>query len=124
MRFLFLINLTIMLKGFLLSLYSQALSPQARAVLDRLPPEQQAVALQEANRLRGTGGNIQGGQTISSEIPETPIKNLDLSRTEDDSEQKNQDQILILTEFEYSVSEDLKLEKENLESARDELGNS
>ncbi len=113
-----------MLKGFLLSLYSQALSPQARAVLDRLPPEQQAVALQEANRLRGTGDNIQGGQTISSEIPETPIKNLDLSRTEDDSEQKNQDQILILTEFEYSVSEDLKLEKENLESARDELGNS
>ena len=74
MRFLFLINLTLFIPGCFLSLYSQSLSPQARAVLDRLPPEQRAMALQEANRLRGTGNNIQGGQTISSALPETEQK--------------------------------------------------
>jgi protein involved in polysaccharide export with SLBB domain len=124
MRFLFLINLTLFIPGCFLSLYSQSLSPQARAVLDRLPPEQRVMALQEANRLRGTGDNMQGGQTISSAVPETPIKDADSSKTEEDPEEENQNQILILSELEFSVSEDLKLEKENLETARDELSNS
>ena len=124
MRFLFLINLTLFIPTCFLSLYSQSLSPQARAVLDRLPPEQRAMALQEANRLRGTGNNMQGDQTISSAVPESPIKDVDSSKSEEDPEEENQNQILILSELEFSVSEDLKLEKENLETARDELSNS
>ena len=124
MRFLFLSNLTLFIPSCFLSLYSQALSPQARAVLDRLPPEQRAMVLQEANRLRGTGNNMEGDQSIPSAVPETPIKDADSSKTEEDPEEENQNQILILSELEFSVSEDLKLEKENLETARDELSNS
>ena len=124
MRFLFLINLTLFISGCFHSLYSQSLSPQARAVLDRLSPEQRAMALQEANRLRGTGNNMECDQSIPSAVPETPIKDADSSKTEEDPEEENQNQILILSELEFSVSEDLKLEKENLETARYELSNS
>ena len=62
MRFLFLINLTFFICGGFLTLYSQGLSPQAQAVLNRLPPEQRAMALQEANRLRGSAGTVQSNQ--------------------------------------------------------------
>ncbi len=124
MRFLFLINLTFFIAGDFFRLHSQPLSPQAQTVLNRLPPEKRAMALQEANRLRGAGGNIKEGQDTSSEVPETPKKHLDSTRIEEGREQEDQDQILILSELEFSVSEDLKLEKENLETAKDELSNS
>ena len=48
--------------------YSQGLSPQAQAVINRLPPDQRAMALQEASRLRGHSG---GNQPTSAVTPAT-----------------------------------------------------
>ena len=62
MKFLFLITLTFFICGGFLELFSQGLSPQAQAVLNRLPPEQRAMALQEANRLRGSAGTVQSSK--------------------------------------------------------------
>ena len=45
-------------------MYSQGISPQAQAVLNRLPPEQRAMALQEANRLRGSAGTVQSNKGV------------------------------------------------------------
>ena len=105
-------------------MYSQGLSPQAQAVLNRLPPEQRAMALQEANRLRGSAGTVQSNKGVPSADAVTSVEQVDSSDIEESSGDKAEDQILILSELEFSVSEDLKLEKENLKTAKDELSNS
>ena len=124
MRFLFLINLTFFVCGGFLTLYSQGLSPQAQAVLNRLPPEQRAIALQEANRLRGSAGTVQSNNAVPIANAGASVEQTDSSDIEESSEDKAEDQILILSELEFSVSEDLKLEKENLKTAKSELNNS
>jgi len=124
MRFLFLINLTFFVCGGFLTLYSQGLSPQAQAVLNRLPPEQRAIALQEANRLRGSAGTVQSNNAVPIANAGASVEQTDSSDIEESSEDKAEDQILILSELEFSVSEDLKLEKENLKTAESELSKS
>ena len=121
MRFLFLITLTFFICGGFLTLYSQGLSPQAQAVLNRLPPEQRAMALQEANRLRGSAGTVQNNKGVPSADAVTSVGQVDSSDIEEPSGDKAEDQILILSELEFSVSEDLKLENENLKTAKNEL---
>ena len=116
MRILFLINLTFFVCGGFLTLYSQGLSPQAQAVLNRLPPEQRAMALQEANRLRGSAGTGQSNNAVPIANAAVSVEQTDSSDIDGVSDAKNDDQILILSELEFSVSEDLKLEKENLEN--------
>jgi len=127
MKFLFLINLTFFICGGFLELFSQGLSPQAQAALDRLSPKQREMALQEANRLRGSGQVAQEDEVIPSAMSHSrPLQQVDAfgneEKSEDEDEEENQ--ILILTELELSVSEDLEIEKENLENAKDELTNS
>ena len=124
MRFLFLINLVLFICGGFLTLYSQGLSSHAKAVLDRLPPDQRAMALQEANRLRGSAGTVQSNNAVPIANAAASIEQTDSSDIEESSVEQTEDQILILSELEFSVSEDLKLEKENLENAKDELTNS
>ena len=124
MRFLFLINLTFFVCGGFLTLYSQGLSPQAQAVLNRLPPEQRAMALQEASRLRGSAGTGQSNNAVPIANAGASVEQTDSSDIEESSEDKAEDQILILSELEFSVSEDLKLEKENLKTAESELSKS
>ena len=114
MRFLFLINLTFFICGGFLTLYSQGLSPQTQAVLNRLPPEQRAMALQEANRLRGSAGTVQSNNAVPITDAAASVKQTDSSDIDEVNDAKNDDQILILSELESSVIEDLKLEKENL----------
>ena len=124
MRFLFLINLTFFICGGILTSYSQGISPQAQSVLDRLPPEQRAMALQEANRLRGSAGTVQSNKGVPSAVSVTSVGQVDSSDIEEFRRDKTGDQILILSELEFSVSRDLKLEKGNLETAKSELSNS
>ena len=124
MRFLFLINLTFFICGGILTLYSQGLSPQAQAVLNRLPPEQRAMALQEANRLRGSAGTVQSNKGTPSADAVTSVGQVDSSDIEEAIEGSGENQILILSELETSVSGDLNLEKENLKTAKSELSNS
>jgi polysaccharide export outer membrane protein len=124
MRFLFLINLILFICGGFISLYSQGFSPQAQGVLNRLPPEQRAMALQEANRMLGFTGAIKNSQSVLSDDAVTSVEQVELSDIEEPSEDKPEDQILILSELEFSVNEDLKLEKENYENAKNELTNS
>ena len=124
MRFLFLINLTFFICGGFLTLYSQGLSPQAQAVLNRLPPEQRAMALQEANRLRGSAGTLQSSKGVPSADAFTSVGQVDSSDVEEAIEGSGENQILILSELETSVSGDLNLEKENLKTAKSELSNS
>ena len=124
MRFLFLINLTFFICGGILTLYSQGISPQAQAVLNRLPPEQRAMALQEANRLRGSAGTVQSNKGTPSADAVTSVGQVDSSDIEEAIEGSGENQILILSELETSVSGDLNLEKENLKTAKSELSNS
>lgn len=121
MKFLFLITLTFFICGGFLELFSQGLSPQAQAVLNRLPPEQRAMALQEANRLRGSAGTVQSSKGEPSADAVTSVGQVDSSDIEEPSGDKAEDQILILSELEFSVSEDLKSENENLKTAKNEL---
>ena len=114
MKFLFLINLTFFICGGFLELFSQGLSPQAQAALDRLSPKQREMALQEANRLRGSGQVAQEDEVIPSAMSHSrPLQQVDAfgneEKSEDEDEEENQ--ILILTELELSVSEDLEIEK-------------
>ena len=102
-------------------MYSQGISPQAQAVLNRLPPEQRAMALQEANRLRSSAGTVQSNKGVPSADAVTSVGQVDSSDIEESSGDKAEDQILILSELEFSVSEDLKLENENLKTAKNEL---
>ena len=102
-------------------MYSQGLSPQAQAVLNRLPPEQRAMALQEANRLRSSAGTVNSNKGVPSADAVTSVDQVDSSDIEESSGDKAEDQILILSELEFSVSEDLKLENENLKTAKNEL---
>ena len=124
MRLLFLINLTFFVCGGLVTLYSQGLSPKAQAVLHRLPPEQRAMALREANRLRGFAGTVRSNESVPFVNAGASVDQVDSSDNDEVSDDKNDDQILILSELEYSVSEDLKIEKENLKTAKIELSNS
>ena len=124
MRFLFLINLISFICGGFHTLYSQGLSPQAKAVLDRLPPEQRAMALQEANRLRDSSDAVRSNKAVPFANADSSVGQTDSSDNKKASEGKDEDQILILSELEFSVSEDLKLEKKNLENAKGELTNS
>ncbi len=124
MKFFFLIYSTLIISGGFLSLYPQELSRQAKDVLNRLPPEQRKMALQEANRLRSAGKDSKMEQIASPGASENLKKYGDSTRIEENREQKNEDPIFILSELENSVSKDLKLEKENLEDAKDELSNS
>ena len=127
MKFLFLINLTFFICGGFLELFSQGLSPQAQTVLDRLSPEQRAMALREANRMRGSGQVAQEDGIIPSATSHRRLlQQVDASGNEEESEveDEEEDQILILSELELSVTEDLEIEKENLENAKDELRNS
>jgi protein involved in polysaccharide export with SLBB domain len=82
------------------------------------------MALHEANRLRGSASTIQSNNVVPIADAVAAEKQTDSSDIEESSEDKAEDQILILSELEFSVSEDLKLEKENLENAKDELTNS
>ena len=102
-------------------MYSQGISPQAQSVLNRLPPEQRAMALQEANRLRSSAGTVQSNKGVPSADAVTSVGQVDSSDIEESSGDKAEDQILILSELEFSVSEDLKLENENLKTAKNEL---
>ena len=100
-----------------MTLYSQGLSPQAQAVLDRLSPEQRAMALREANRMRGSGQVAQEDGIIPSATSHRRLlQQVDASGNEEESEveDEEEDQILILSELELSVTEDLEIEKENL----------
>ena len=83
MRFLFLITLTFFICGGFLTLYSQGLSPQAQAVLNRLPPEQRAMALQEANRLRGSAGTVQSSKGEPPADAVTSVGQVDSSDIEE-----------------------------------------
>ncbi|MDC1004720.1 SLBB domain-containing protein [Opitutales bacterium] len=121
MKFLFLITLTFFICGGILTLYSQGLSPQAQAVLNRLPPEQRAMALQEANRLSGSAGTVQSSKGEPSADAVTSVGQVDSSDIEEAIEGSGENQILILSELETSVSGDLNLEKENLKTAKSEL---
>ena len=84
------------------------------------------MALKEANRLRrGSVGSIKENDEIVSPANEGgSVTQIEASSTEESDGENAEDQILILSELEFSVSEDLKLEKENLEMAKDELSNS
>ncbi len=97
---------------------SQGLSPQAQAVLNRLPPEQRAMALQEANRLRGSAGTVQSNKGVRLLMQSLQSIKLTHLISKNPVRDKAEDQILILSELEFSVSEDLKLEKENLKTAK------
>jgi len=121
MRFLFLINLTFFMCGGILTSYSQGISPQAQAVLNRLPPEQRAIALQEANRLRGSAATLESSEGLPSADAVTSVGQVDSSDIEEAIEGSGENQILILSELETSVSGDLNLEKENLKTAKNEL---
>ena len=114
MKFLFLINLTFFICGGFLELFSQGLSPQAQTVLDRLSPEQRAMALREANRMRGSGQVAQEDGIIPSATSHRRLlQQVDASGNEEESEveDEEEDQILILSELELSVTEDLEIEK-------------
>ena len=121
MRFLFLINLIFFICSGCLSLYSQGFSPQAQVVLNRLPPEQRAMVLQEGNRMLGFTDEIKNNQSVPFADAGTSVEQVDSSEIEEASEDKVEDRILILSELEFSVREDLKLEKENSENAKEEL---
>ncbi|MBT3668478.1 MAG: hypothetical protein HN548_13445 [Opitutae bacterium] len=102
-----------------LSLHSQKLSPQAQAVLNRLPPEQRAMALQEANRLRGqprgelsTQSSQSNGGGPKAEI-KAEVNTLDSVEKEDE--------LLVLTELELALRADITQEKESLDEAKKEL---
>ena len=125
MRFVFLTNLTFFVFGGFLYTYSQGLSPEAQVVLEQLTPEQRKMALQEANRLRrGSVGSIKENNEIVSPANEGgSVTQIEASSTEESDGENDKDQIIILSELEFSVSEDLKLEKENLERAKVELSN-
>ena len=107
--------------GGILTSYSQGISPQAQAVLNRLPPEQRAIALQEANRLRGSAATLESSEGLPSADAVTSVGQVDSSDIEEAIEGSGENQILILSELETSVSGDLNLEKENLKTAKNEL---
>ena len=69
-------------------MYSQGLSPQAQAVLNRLPPEQRAMALQEANRLRGSAGTVQSNNAVPIADAGASVEQVDSSDIEESSEIK------------------------------------
>ena len=99
------------------SSYSQGLSPQAQGVINRLPPDQRAMALQEASRLSGNSGGNYPTSTlplVTQEQEQEQILNIGV-------EEEVVDEVLILSELESSVRADLKLEKENLTEAKDVL---
>ena len=99
-----------------LSLHSQKLSPQAQAVLNRIPPEQRAMALQEANRLRGQPRgelSTQSSQSTGGE-PKAEIK---AEVNTQDSVEK-EDELLVLTELELALRADITQEKESLDEAK------
>ena len=85
-------------------MYSQGLSRQAQAALNRLPPEQRAMALQEANRLRGSAGTVQSNKEVPTADAVTSVGQVDSSDIEEFSGDKAEDEILILSELEFSVS--------------------
>ena len=102
-----------------LSLHSQKLSPQAQAVLNRLPPEQRAMALQEANRLRGQPRgelSTQSSQSNGGE-PKAEIK----AEVDTQDSVEKEDELLVLTELELALRADITQEKESLDEAKKEL---
>ena len=102
-----------------LSLHSQKLSPQAQAVLNRLPPEQRAMALQEANRLRGQQRGELSTQSSQSNGGEPKAEIKDEVNTQDSVEKE--DELLVLTELELALRADITQEKESLDEAKKEL---
>ena len=91
-------------------------------MLDRLSSEQRAKSLHEANRFRYADGSmINNNQAISSTDSDTSVEQINSS---DIDESKVKNKVLILSELEISINEDLKLEKVNLENAKKELENS
>ena len=102
-----------------LSLHSQKLSPQAQAVLNRLPPEQRAMALQEANRLRGQPRGELSTQSSQSNGGE-PKAEIKAEVNTQDSVGK-EDELLVLTELELALRADITQEKESLDEAKKEL---
>ena len=102
-----------------LSLHSQKLSPQAQAVLNRLPPEQRAMALQEANRLRGQPRGELSTQSSQSNGGE-PKAEIKAEVNTLDSVEK-EDELLVLTELELALRADITQEKESLDEAKKEL---
>ena len=101
-------------------LYSQELSPQAKAVLNRLPPEQRALALQEANRHSSKVSSNDFGKPTNQASEETQNANLE-AIDEKETQNNIQDEIFMLKELEFFIREDLTLEKKNFEQARLEL---
>jgi polysaccharide export outer membrane protein len=87
--------------------YSQELSPQLQGVLN-----QKKAALGKANDLRAQS---RGNQPISSLSPVTQEQ---ITNKEEDGQVVEQNEVLILTELEFSVRADLKMEKENLLDAK------
>ena len=96
-------------------MYSQGIPPQAQTVLNRLSPEQRQMALMEANRLRGSVvSKNDNGKLLQNE--DATVDKVDSSDFERSDEINVENKILTLTKLEVSVSEDLKLEKENFEN--------
>ena len=100
---------------------AQSLSPQAQAVLNRLPAEQRAMALQEADRLRGRN-NVSGNKT-DSKISAEAIQD---TKAEDEIETPGveEDKLMIFAELEVSLMSDIEQEKENLLKAKEVLSES
>ncbi len=97
---------------------AQNLSPQAQAVLNRLSPDQRAMALKEADRLRG--GNKISDNTPASEIDADAHQDTK-AENKFETHETEEDKLIILTELEVSLQADIEQEKENLLTAKDVL---
>jgi len=89
------------------SSYSQELSSQVQEVLD-----QKKAALGKANDLRAQSRENQPISSLS------PVAQEQIANKEKDGQVVEQNEVLILTELEFSVRADLKMEKENLLDAK------
>ena len=103
-------------------LTAQNLSPQAQAVLNRLSPDQRAMALQEADRFRVSNKvtEISNPESVINEDSSTDI-NLE-NQVETTLDQ--QDKLIIFTELEVSLLTDIEQEKENFQKAKGALSKS
>ena len=116
--------LSVTFASFLLSfskVSAQSLSPQAQAVLNRLPAEQRAMALQEADRLRGKNEiseNKTDSKINADAIQDTKAEN------EFETPKVEEDKLIIFAELEVSLMSDIEQEKENLLKAKEVLSES
>ena len=104
--------------------FAQTLSPGAQSILDRLPPDQKAMAISQMDRLRSD--NYQGEKTsaikeIDEEQEDKSLNHLKDLDNREQEEELDEDKLAILEKLQLSVDFDLDQEKKKLLEAQEKL---